>query len=120
MDLGTGTSAKSNGGYASDVDFEDGEDEEEDEVVQRARARQDRELEFRAAIKAAKNADRSPPLCALCFDGGTLLVCDGVCRRSFHSRCLEMSDKQVCGRTAGHAGAPVHAPAITFSGLGIG
>jgi hypothetical protein len=27
-------------------------------------------------------------ICALCEDGGLLVVCDGLCRRAFHYQCL--------------------------------
>jgi hypothetical protein len=30
-------------------------------------------------------------ICALCDDGGDLLMCDGVCMRSFHRRCVGLS-----------------------------
>jgi hypothetical protein len=43
-----------------------------------------------------RDVDKTPPLCSLCIDGGTLIICDGLCKRSFHLECLGMTEKQVC------------------------
>ena len=42
-----------------------------------------------------RDIDRTPPLCAICIDGGQLIICDGPCHRSFHLECLGMTEKQV-------------------------
>jgi hypothetical protein len=46
-------------------------------------------------IAGKRSVDRNLPVCALCFDGGELLCCDGPCMRSFHYTCLGLTQKQV-------------------------
>lgn len=52
--------------------------------------------------KAATYNDKTDELCALCGDGGLILLCDGPCHRSFHLECVglsslpEESEKWLC------------------------
>lgn len=52
--------------------------------------------------KAATYNEKTDELCALCGDGGLILLCDGPCHRSFHLECVglsslpEESEKWLC------------------------
>lgn len=35
--------------------------------------------------------DNNSDVCVLCADGGSLLMCDGSCKRSFHLACLNLT-----------------------------
>lgn len=39
-----------------------------------------------------EEGDGNDDFCGICADGGDLFCCDGICKRSFHANCLELSE----------------------------
>ena len=55
---------------------------------------------------AAREVDSHSDVCMVCFDGGSLLMCDGVCKRSFHPKCVNVEKLPTKVRTV----EPLHPP----------